>query len=263
MREVPRTTYSKSHLSIGFGFSSIANDYKIVKFSVSGSYFYESRGSYRAYKKGVNGVLVYSLHTGLWKDVEFGNIKDLYIYSETATDNNNGTIIWLAQNLNDESGIMVSFDIEMEVFTLIPRPALYTSSICIPTFHENKPAILSYSVIGNSQSGFIHLWVVEENRCAFGGGIWTWTKKYSSSPNLYPYYLIPLNTWRNEIVCTVSLQSEFVRRTEKYGEALKDRGRTLYLLTLATNEIKKFVMINNNGGFGILNYVESIVPVGT
>ncbi|XP_028760813.1 putative F-box protein At3g16210 [Neltuma alba] len=253
VRVVPRRTIaSERPFLIGFGFSSIANDYKIIKI----------RSSYWNYTLGVNGVLVYTLSTGLWKEVEFENIKHLSTYSEVATANN-GAIIWLANNLNDDDGMLVSFDMAMKVFTLIPMPALPPWSTSIPTFYENKPAILSYNKeIGTSKSGFIHLWVVEEDTCASGGGKWTWNKIYSGNRYLHPYYLTPLNIWRNEIVCTVGFLSELVWRTEKYGEAWEDEGRTSCLLNPTTNEFKKFVMNNYSSGFRILDYVESLVSVG-
>ncbi|XP_028760811.1 putative F-box protein At1g70960 [Neltuma alba] len=126
---------------------------------------YPKEGSYRFCKRSVNKVLVYSLRTGSSKAVEVGNtLKDLCIYCEAATDNN-GTIIWLAQNSNDDDDVIISFDVAVEVFTLIPTPALPHRSTSIPTFYENKPVIISYRDIGNSKYGFIDLWMVEEHTC--------------------------------------------------------------------------------------------------
>ncbi|KAI9096817.1 hypothetical protein K1719_025800 [Acacia pycnantha] len=149
----------------------------------------------------------------------------------------------------DEVGWIVSFDIAMEVFALIPMPPSLFSITNTPypryhlTAHENKLALLSHTLSGDSKSSLIHLWVMEEGTCA-SGERWVWTKKYISSPYL-GYLLVPVAIWRNEIVCIV-----------EPIDKIEDDERKLVLLNLTTNEFKasdihKPVIVD-----GIFNYTE-------
>ncbi|XP_028760807.1 putative F-box protein At4g38870 [Neltuma alba] len=152
VREVPTRTLdfkSPDRFSIGFGFSTIANDYKIVNISVS--------NKNRDYRGHVDRAEVYSLGTGLWKEVEFGSLLEgtrLYCGSSTG----DGIVFWVGQKQSDGSLMIVSFDLTMEEFRFIPMPPLEPMLTTIPTFYENKPAIISYHKRGTSESGVIHLW---------------------------------------------------------------------------------------------------------
>lgn len=86
----------------------------------------------------------------------------------------------------DDIYLIVSFDIAMEEFTLIPAPSSpfsdrITSFSTHLTAYENKLSVLSASLSGDSKSCLVHLGVMEE-----GGGTdrerWSWTKKYTTNP---------------------------------------------------------------------------------
>ncbi|KAI9125688.1 hypothetical protein K1719_003106 [Acacia pycnantha] len=224
--------------NIGFGFSTIANDYKIIIIYVSGPLR-------NHYFKRVNRAELYSLSKGLWKDVELGTLEGVHVYPQAATACN-GAIFWVGLKQSDIWPEIVSFDIATEMFTLIPIPNIRPGSILTSDVYDNKLALLSYYDMRTIESRFIDLWVIEENTCASGGKR-TWTKKYSGSPDLYPYFLIPENIWRNEIVCRVNLSS--------------DHMRNLYLLNPTTHEFRKLVIDHFDYGVYTFNYVESLVPV--
>ncbi|KAI9127485.1 hypothetical protein K1719_002044 [Acacia pycnantha] len=189
---------------------------------------------------------------------KFGNLDGVGITSDGFSFN--GAIFWIGYKIGleedeDEVGWIVSFDIAMEVFALIPMPPSLFSITNTPypryhlTAHENKLALLSHTLSGDSKSSLIHLWVMEEGTCA-SGERWVWTKKYISSPYL-GYLLVPVAIWRNEIVCIV-----------EPIDKIEDDERKLVLLNLTTNEFKasdihKPVIVD-----GIFNYTESLVPVG-
>ncbi|KAI9127400.1 hypothetical protein K1719_001959 [Acacia pycnantha] len=161
---------------IGFGFSRVVNDYKIVK-------IYDFKPAE-----------VYSLSTGSWKEVEFSNRNLLngvgFLGRFAATDE---AIYWFAYN--DQIDIL-SFDTATEVFTVIPRPEVphihrYIKLIA----YENKLALLSD----------IELWVMEATS---GGSRQRWNKTMVfGSPRLRS--LDPMTIWRNEVVCEFEPQPKF------------------------------------------------------
>ncbi|KAI9112659.1 hypothetical protein K1719_016325 [Acacia pycnantha] len=84
VRQVPATTPSKFPLSyciLGFGFSEIVDDYKIVK-------TYTGRGNV------IIGVKMYSLSTDSWKNIEFGSLEGLELLNFSVIVN--GVIFWSA-----------------------------------------------------------------------------------------------------------------------------------------------------------------------
>ncbi|XP_054776830.1 putative F-box/kelch-repeat protein At1g12170 [Prosopis cineraria] len=237
------------YFCVGFGFSPTLDDYKIVKVRVSEIDYL------------VNQVEVYSLSTGSWREVEFGNLDGVAIHSDGFTTN--GAIFWIGLKLGveedeDDINFIVSFDIAMELFTLIPTPpspfsVRTTSFPKYLTAYENKLAVLSDTLSGDSRSSLIHLWVMEE-----GTGTnrerWSWTKKYTSNP--YPdLFLIPITIWRNEIVCNV-------RSIDQVEDEVENDERKIVMFNLTTNEIKTHDIRKSALGYGIFNHAESLVPIG-
>ncbi|XP_028760812.1 uncharacterized protein LOC114719467 [Neltuma alba] len=88
---------------LGFGFSPVVNDYKIVKIYGYKEYF-DNGFLFRVGTKSLNGVDVYALSTGLWKQVEFGNLEGLNFYADAATVS--GAVFWLGikQDVEGEDG---------------------------------------------------------------------------------------------------------------------------------------------------------------
>ncbi|KAI9096840.1 hypothetical protein K1719_025823 [Acacia pycnantha] len=208
----------------------------------------------------VSQVKVYSLSVGSWKDVQFGNLDGVGILSSNGFSFN-GAIFWIGykkglEEDEDELGWIVSFDIAMEVFALIPMTfSLFSNAnTSYLTAYENKLALLSHTLSGDLKSSLIHLWVMEEGTCG-SRERWVWTKKYISSPYL-GYFLVPVAIWRNEIVCIVaSPLSDTIDKIE-------DDERKPVLLNLTTNEFKASDICKAVLGYGIFNYSESLVPVG-
>ncbi|XP_028791772.1 F-box/kelch-repeat protein At3g23880-like [Neltuma alba] len=239
-RYVPRRTYSDSNkCEVGFGFSAVANDYKIVR-------------TYAKFGDAVNRVEVFSLSRGTWKGIDIGNLKGVKLYAGSVTTN--GAIFWSGLKLGaeekDDTEVIVSFELAKEVFTLLPRPELDYNASERLTVYENKLAMLSKIWDADDESSdWIDLWVMEEGNCASGEG-WSWSKIYTSSP--CPYMLYPMTVWRNQIVC------------EAFPEEDDVKGRhVLYLLNPTTNDAKRFDIPKCGYVRNMWNYVESLVSLGT
>ncbi|KAI9127190.1 hypothetical protein K1719_001749 [Acacia pycnantha] len=232
VRQVPKSTNDDGRFCIvdssGFGYNHVVRDYKIVTIH---------RVKYRngCDLACVDLVEVFSLRTGSWKEVEFGIIRCIDLYSKSVTVN--GAMLWSGWHWRDLRGVIVSFDLTTEVFTLISIPS--STSIYDYNFgvYENKVAMCRPYKVHEKE-----LWVLEEGSCASGKS-WVWTQKYRTSETspLFPY--LPL--WRNELVCY---------------NAMGDSG---LLFNTTTNSIlKKFT--SSLADFGIVEkfvYVESLVSM--
>ncbi|XP_054778165.1 F-box/kelch-repeat protein At3g06240-like [Prosopis cineraria] len=134
IRQVHSNVYDfEGRIHVGYGFTSTVNDYKILRIYVPEE------------EDEADRVEVYSLSTQRWKEVKFGNLKGLNLYSGTVTAN--GAMFWLGTKLDMEEDLVVSFDIAMEAFTLIPLPALDKShkySGHKLAVYENKLAVISF-----------------------------------------------------------------------------------------------------------------------
>ncbi|KAK4259370.1 hypothetical protein QN277_005710 [Acacia crassicarpa] len=246
----------KGGYCIGFGFSPIVNDYKIVVIYVR----------YGAEKRGVFRVKVFSLRTRLWKEVEFGNLKGLCVGDDTVTVN--GRVFWFGYKAGShEDGSycqVVSFDIANEVFSLVPMPAEHDSLMQNLTVHENNLAMLCVQWI-TADIYCIKLWVMDEGSGTFGER-WSWTNTYYSG---HCYMLFPLTIWGNEIICEPEFydESDFQYESqpefESEGEEDDDPSKPLYLYNLDSNEFKTFDIRNcgNCSSIMIHSYVESLVSI--
>ncbi|XP_054779338.1 F-box/kelch-repeat protein At3g23880-like [Prosopis cineraria] len=245
VRQVPINDFERAS-AVGFGFSPIINDYKVVRITIG---ILKSR------------VDVYSLNTGLWKEINFGKLKDLSFCSNAVTAN--GTLFWRAfdvkdldeisvKSLGSDFDLIVSFDIAMELFTLIPEPAIDPDSSAHLVVCENKLAMLCLTF----DSFLIDLWVMEEEGTSEFGKRWSWTKKHTiitSSGMLFPSVI-----WRNEIVC----KSDEVVWTSIWG--IQYATTILPLLNLSTHKLKKLAIEGCATVYSrIFNHVESLVPVSS
>ncbi|KAI9127328.1 hypothetical protein K1719_001887 [Acacia pycnantha] len=153
----------------------------------------------------VNLVEVYSPRTGSWKEVDCDSLDGVAISSNGFNANGNGAIFWFGLNLGvEEDGegdtdFIVSFDMAMEVFTLILAPAasiyfIYDNGFAI---YDNKLAILSHTLSENFDSSLVELWVMEDD------WDWDWNKRFTSRP--HPgLRLLPVTIWKNEIICNAT-----------------------------------------------------------
>ncbi|XP_028796858.1 putative F-box only protein 9 [Neltuma alba] len=154
----------------------IVNDYKIVKVHVNKA-------------RNVNGVEVYSLGSGSWKEVEFENLQGVSVTHSEEAVTANGVMYWLGI-----SHMILSFDLATEVFALIAKPLLFISLLSTLSIFENKLALLFLS-----SAYSIELWVMEECTSGISREKWKWTKTHSIGP--FPRLLRPVTIWRNEVVC--------------------------------------------------------------
>ncbi|KAK4259388.1 hypothetical protein QN277_005726 [Acacia crassicarpa] len=232
VRLVPAINFHQDYedYNIGFGFSPIINDYKIVIACNSQCY------------TEISAVQVYSLISGSWRELQFSLNCTECLSDESVTVN--GIMFWLGskrvgKDTDDDEVQIVSFDLANEVFTSIATPKLHLWTTL--TVYEEKLAIVS--CMTNSELSVVDLWVMEEGVHA-SGEIWSWTKRYTSNP--YPCWLYPQTIWRNEIVCTADIENK----------------PTAVLFNPTTKRIKKHVIMKCDCGPDILNYAESLVPVG-
>ncbi|KAI9127056.1 hypothetical protein K1719_001615 [Acacia pycnantha] len=236
---------------LGFGFSAIVNDFKIVKIYVSGS-----DGDL------VYLVEVYSLRTRSWKEVDCDSLDGVAISSNGFNTNGNGAIFWSGLLLGVEKDgegdidLIVLFDIATESFGLILAPTSastyseYGNGLAI---YENKLAVLSHTLSENLESSLVDLWVLDKD--------WEeWTKIYTSRS--YPgLRLLPVTIWKDEIICDVTDLPEVIAETKT--EVENDVHKNV-MSSLTTNEFRIF-SIRKAGkaclGYDIFNYAESLVPV--
>ncbi|KAI9127349.1 hypothetical protein K1719_001908 [Acacia pycnantha] len=225
LREVPESRINAYGCKLGFGFSPVVNDYKIVAINSS--------------KDGrVCGAHVYSLSRNSWKEIEFGNLKDVTCHKLKVSTNG---AIFIDGSTWEKEQVIVSFDIAAEVFTLIPWPPLSgTNPSSGLTVYENKLAVLATSEIGRHSSN-VNLWVMEEDisspvkRC-------NWIKKFTSG--IYPWKFVVATIWGNEIIVSTKRMYE----------------DSLYLFNVNTHEFKTLAFRHRTPP-KFLNYVESLVPI--
>ncbi|KAI9110595.1 hypothetical protein K1719_018461 [Acacia pycnantha] len=216
----------------GFGFSPIVNDYKIVRFDLC-----------RLYGIRVYVLQVFSVSTWSWKEEnKMLGITPYDIPGFTL----DGAIFFLGSRGVGPERCLISFDIAMESFALIPLPRFVHVTIeSRLTTYENKLAMLSESRVHSSFS--FDLWVME--KCVdTSGERWIWTKRYTSNPFPRPgrpYLLRPLTLWRNEVVIVGSTKGEKIR----------------VLCNLHSNEVKMLARCKYSTGPVIWNYAESLVSI--
>ncbi|KAK4256135.1 hypothetical protein QN277_009043 [Acacia crassicarpa] len=219
---------------VGFGFSPVVNDYKIVTISLS-----------RLYGDGVYLVHVFSVSTRSWKEVEGGKLKGILAFV-TRGFSFDGAIFWFGTGLKGQGRSLLSFDIATESFKLIPIPSsVHVTFESRLTKYENKLALLSKTRVESTKSFFISLWVM--GKCMdTSGERCIWTKIYTSNPFPDMKLSSALTIWRNEIV--------IVGVTE---------GKTVLVsCNLHTNEVKMWTIGNYSLETFFWNYAESLVSVG-
>ncbi|KAI9127245.1 hypothetical protein K1719_001804 [Acacia pycnantha] len=221
----------------GFGFSAIVDDYMIVQ-------------TYNDGNEIITAVEVYSLNTGSWKEIELGPLK-VVGFSTDGCVAANGCIFWVGFLLEDDESLIVSFDIAIEVFTLIPLPPLPNMTSFELTLYKNKVSILNLS-------NCIDLWVLEED-VSSSNKSWSWTKKFSSNP--CPSTLeFPGIIWGNDIVVG-SFGKYRLRNTSGGKYEIEEENFGQYLINILTNEGKMIAIPGCRFG-NVYNHVESLVPIG-
>ncbi|XP_028755890.1 F-box/kelch-repeat protein At3g06240-like [Neltuma alba] len=231
VRRVPKAInwFENDDFYLGFGFSPIVNDYKIVKLYVSG-----------ADDDLVNLVEVYLLSTGSWYEVEFDDLDGVAISSNGFNINGNGAIFW--------SGLKLG--VEEDAST-------YSEHLNGLAIYENKLAMLSHTLSGDLESSLVELWVMEEDTGA-SRERWNWTIRYTSKPYL-GLWLLPVTIWKNEIICDITVLPEDITKTKAEVENAEQK---IVMSNLTTNEFKMYAIRRAGGlGYGFFNYAESLVAV--
>ncbi|KAI9127467.1 hypothetical protein K1719_002026 [Acacia pycnantha] len=241
VREVPEPLYDDTHTcKIGFGFSSVVNNYKIVRFYNKNADEHNCCNRLSC-EQWLYCPQVYSLRTGSWKELDAKHIPPgTQLFTQaTSVD---GTIFWFAYMLWAE--ILVAFDIATEVFTVTPVHNLSRNV----DLGELGPCPPSLYMLGNklamcvgfffteelSKTYSFHIWVIEE--CAGESG-----KSYNCTEKqrieLKSKFLLPLLCiWRNEIVCRYEVVCQYEKsEAEEEGH----QRNFLYLFNLTTKEWKK------------------------
>ena len=100
---------------IGYGFSALANEYKIVRLHGS---LVQNDHAHWTFSEYITRAQVYSLSKNSWKDVELGPIEGTYVHPIRTNVSNNGVIFWVGEMRNYiREEVIISFDIKREVFT--------------------------------------------------------------------------------------------------------------------------------------------------
>ncbi|KAF1882420.1 hypothetical protein Lal_00039068 [Lupinus albus] len=242
IRQVPEILHDiKSFYYFGFGFSPIANDYKVVRISVPDEDRILDLDDIR-----VSRAEVYSLTSGAWREIDATILQTLYLMSNSVTVN--GVMFWQAFATDPDAEFVVSFDISSEMFTLLKGPPSPPSTLLthshtnVLAVHNNKLAMFHYFINGSFESSSIELWVLEAER---------WVKQYSVGP--FSRILYPLSIWGDEIVCREELHG----RVDEYSKV----ETVLSLFNPYSNELKKLPAQRDKYYYVSFNYAESVVPV--
>ncbi|KAK4259344.1 hypothetical protein QN277_005686 [Acacia crassicarpa] len=250
LREVPEPLYDYTHTcAVGFGFSRVVNDYKIVGF-YNKNLLRKDAGNHNR-SDWLDCGQVYSLRTGSWKELEMKHIHTRLFTDATSVD---GTIFWFGGTFSYET--LVAFDIATELFTLTPMHALSLNvgvrDLVLLYMLGNKLAMCEGFVSAEelSKPYSFHIWVIEE--CAGESGkSYNCTEKHRIAPT--SKFLIPLCIWRNEIVCQYE---------KNEAEEEVDQRNFLFLFNLTTKDWKKFPCFSAAYDHcDIFNYERSLASV--
>ncbi|KAK4259345.1 hypothetical protein QN277_005687 [Acacia crassicarpa] len=161
LREVPEPLYDYTHTcAVGFGFSRVVNDYKIVRFYNENFLRKDAVAGKHNCRDWLDCGQVYSLRTGSWKELEMEHIHTQLFSEATSVD---GTIFWFGGTFFYERLVMlVAFDIATEVFTITPMHALSLNvdDLVLLYMLGNKLAMCEGFVFAEPYS--FNIWVIEE-----------------------------------------------------------------------------------------------------
>ena len=149
-------------LATGFGYDSIANDYKIVLM------YYDDVAE------------IYSLSTGSWRAIKKDVYTDMDRFCNVMVLHHRGICYWLFDERKD---VMLSFDFHSEVFRLIELPApIERSGILV--WNDSiaffcRPECGAAGMLGVS---IIEMWVMDNSSSSVVGGSCAWTKLLSIGP---------------------------------------------------------------------------------
>ncbi|XP_047179776.1 putative F-box protein At3g10430 [Vigna umbellata] len=245
---------------VGFGFSPLADDYKIVRISMC--VFAPDDQVVVLDNVRVDRVEVYSLASGSWREIDAAKLQPLCIVSSSVAIT--GTIFWLATMTsasNTDSEFVVSFDVGRDLFTLVNGPPIPHSpshphnnnvlAVC-----NDKLAMFRHYIVGAFESCSFDLWVLEDfhghydnNTCDVSAE--SWVKMYSVGP--FSRIVYPLSLWGDEIVCREELSGQ--------ENDLRTVETVLALFNPLSKQLKKLPSHRDEFFYVPFTYSESLVPV--
>ncbi|KAK7302545.1 hypothetical protein RJT34_13437 [Clitoria ternatea] len=257
IHHLPLTLIHPHHSDyLGFGFSPLLNDYKVVKISVRE--IYDDEGHVVIIDESrVSRVQVYSLSSGSWREIDATNLKNLGLVSTSVTAN--GAIYWQATISSDpDCDSVISFDIGRDVFGVlkgppIPPPSPTSFYYIMLSVYGDKLAMFRHFIVGNFESCSIDLWVLEHS----GAAGESWSKLHSVGP--FSKILYPMSIWGDEIVCREELNREELNN--EHADEARRVETVLALFNPCNHELKKLPAFTDEHRYVSFNYVESLVPV--
>ncbi|CAH9067357.1 unnamed protein product [Cuscuta europaea] len=234
-----RSIMDSCHIcSLGFAFSTTVNDYKIVL-------------NYEKWCNVDSGFEVYSLTTNSWKKIETAIFKSIYFVADCITLNESIFWVGIKRGLASDGGenrVTVSYDLATEKFRLMPPPPRSGIIAAKLTVYENRLGVFHYSGVYQENTP-IDLWVIEE-----GIGS-SWSKILTCDPyRPFPYYVVPVTIWRNQIVWNVDPQFVVLE-----NHKIVTAGSFLFDPT--SNEVKVLSSVRFGIHDAVFGYVESLVPI--
>ncbi|XP_043715299.1 F-box protein CPR1-like [Telopea speciosissima] len=234
-----------SYTAFGFGFDSIANDYKVVSID-----YFQKHGMLDG-TIHPSEVKVYSLTTGQWRRLEDASFN-ISPAQKTKLTNAvvNGAIHWMADNVKFSSEFIISFDLGLEIFRPIPE-------------HEYRHGGRLYSknvgVLGGCLSVFdvycyqcIEIWVMKDY-----GVKDSWAKLFTiDAPSIYEFDFDSTN-----FPAPDSFHSLMPIAIQKNGEVLLEN---YYQLVSYDPKSRRERAIGSGGlpkCFRSVTYVESLVSL--
>ncbi|KAK8510450.1 hypothetical protein V6N13_100473 [Hibiscus sabdariffa] len=224
--ERPPSADSTSFECLGFGYDSLTDDYKVIRF-VSNSFEYEFDGM-SFYSHTIVQVDLYSLKSNSWKELPDPGVGAWYAF----TFNNyiNGFYYWPATEASGH--VILSFDMVNERFSTLPLPefdgGLAQNYLELVDFKGSLGAIV-YPREGTLKS--VHVWVMS--------GSWTKQHSFESVPGVER----PLGFWENGKVFLESSDHELV------------------LFDPSTRELQNLGVDAYPKKMQIIVYVETLVPL--
>ncbi|KAK4259358.1 hypothetical protein QN277_005699 [Acacia crassicarpa] len=243
LRKVPDTLNDLSYVcSVGFGFSSVANDYNIVRF-YNQNLDRRKEDQYLRFIKH-DRVEVFSLSTGSWKVLESEALQRTEVFGPAFSAD--GFIFWYGYQ-RPFSSSFISFDMAREVFTwftLTPKPAERSIPFGV---YQNK--LVGHVLIKEGPGSHSILVFMCRKGASESGKSSSCTQEYRIGP--ISDVLSPVCIWGNEVVC----------RDDKEDEVKGDRNRVLHMFNFITNERRKFNYSIDRDWIDVCNYEESLASV--
>ncbi|KAK8664340.1 hypothetical protein V6N13_084133 [Hibiscus sabdariffa] len=221
---LPQPPHSTSFdfLSLGFGYDSQTDDYKVVRFVVN--YFEEDSDVGSMFEHNYQ-VDLYSLRSDSWKEISYPGVEpyDLPPFNCYI----NGVYYWHATQ--SSAHLILSFDMVNEKFSTLPLPQTSEGFYSPLLDFNGLLGAIIYPVEGTEKS--FDLWVMNES----------WTKQFSI-----------------ESVPGVEMLLGFWKTGELFIQSLDHQ---LVLFDPSTRELKNLGIYAPKWSMQITAYVESLVPI--